>query len=47
MDTQISKIELAKLILELEDPKLIAKIHDLLLNGKSKIRKRLTDNEKE
>jgi hypothetical protein len=47
MDTQTSKIELAKLILELEDPKLIAKIHNLLLNESSKFRKRLTDHEKE
>jgi len=47
MDTQASKIELAKLILELEDPKLINKIHELLLNENSQFRKSLTEHEKE
>ncbi|MEX2477688.1 MAG: hypothetical protein WD357_04575 [Gracilimonas sp.] len=47
MDTQTSKIELAKLILELEDPELINKIHELLLNEGSKFRKSLTEYEKE
>jgi len=47
MDTQTSKIELAKLILELEDPKLINKIHELLLDESSQFRKSLTDYEKE
>ena len=47
MDTQTSKIELAKLILELEDPKLINKIHELLLDEGSKFRKGLTEFEKE
>ncbi len=47
MDTQTSKIELAKLILELEDPKLIQKIHKLLLDEGSRFRKSLTEYEKE
>jgi hypothetical protein len=47
MDTQTSKIELAKLILELEDPKLIKKIHELLLDESSQFRKSLTEHEKE
>lgn len=47
MDTQTSKIELAKLILELEDPKLINKIHELLLDENSQFRKSLTEHEKE
>ncbi len=47
MDTQTSKIELAKLILELEDPKLIKKIHQLLLDESSQFRKSLTEHEKE
>lgn len=47
MDTQTSKIELAKLILELEDPKLIKKIHQLLLDESSGFRKSLTEHEKE
>lgn len=47
MDTQTSKIELAKLILELEDPKLIKKIHQLLLDENSGFRKSLTEHEKE
>jgi len=47
MDTQASKIELAKLILELEDPKLINKIHELLLDENSQFRKSLTEHEKE
>lgn len=47
MDTQTSKIELAKLILELEDPKLIQKIHMLLLDEGSRFRKSLTEYEKE
>ncbi len=47
MDTQTSKIELAKLILELEDPKLINKIHKLLLDESSRFRRSLTEHEKE
>lgn len=47
MDTQTSKIELAKLILELEDPKLINKIHEMLLDESSQFRKSLTGHEKE
>lgn len=47
MDTQTSKIELAKLILELEDPKLINKIRELLLDESSQFRKSLTKHEKE
>ncbi|MCG2589218.1 hypothetical protein [Rhodohalobacter sulfatireducens] len=47
MDPQTSKIELAKLILELEDPKLIKKIHQLLLDENSGFRKSLTELEKE
>jgi len=47
MDNQTSKIELAKLILELEDPKLINKIHELLLDESSQFRKSLTEHEKE
>lgn len=45
MDTQTSKIELAKLILELEDPKLIHKIRELLLDESSRFRKTLTKQE--
>lgn len=47
MDTQTSKIELAKLILELEDPKLINKIHEMLLDESSQFRKSLSEHEKE
>jgi hypothetical protein len=47
MNTQTSKIELAKLILELEDPELINKIHKLLLDESSRFRKSLTEHEKE
>lgn len=47
MDTQTSKIELAKLILELEDPKLINKIREMLLDESSRFRKTLTKEEKE
>lgn len=47
MDTQTSKIELAKLILEIEDPKLINKIHQLLLDESSGFRKSLTEQEQE
>lgn len=47
MDTQATKIELAKLILDLEDPKLIKKIHKLLMDENSSFRKSLTDFEKE
>lgn len=47
MDTQTSKIELAKLILELEDPELINKIHNLLLDENSSFRKSLSEFEKE
>jgi len=47
MDTQASKIELARLILELEDPKLINKIRELLLDESSRFRKSLTEEEKE
>jgi len=47
MDNQTSKIELARLILELEDPKLINKIHELLLDESSQFRKSLTEHEKE
>ena len=47
MDSQTSKIELAKLILELEDPKLINKVHKMLLDECSQFRKSLTDYEKE
>jgi len=47
MDTQTSKIELAKLILELEDPNLINKIYELLLDESSQFRKSLSEHEKE
>lgn len=47
MDTQTSKIELAKLILELEDPQLIEKIHAFLLDESSRFRKSLTEFEQE
>lgn len=46
MDIKTSKIELAKLILELENPKLINKIHHLLLDEKSQFRTNLNENEK-
>ncbi|WP_142455245.1 hypothetical protein [Gracilimonas mengyeensis] len=47
MDSQTSKIEIAKLILELEDPKLINRIHEMILDESSKFRKSLTQHEKE
>jgi len=47
MDTQATKIELAKLILDLDDPKLIQKIHKLLMDESSSFRKSLTEFEKE
>jgi hypothetical protein len=47
MDTQATKIELAKLILDLDDPKLIQKIQKLLMDESSSFRKSLTDYEKE
>lgn len=47
MDTKTSKIELAKLILELENPKLIKKIHALLLDENSQFRKSLHKYEQE
>ena len=47
MDTNNTKIELAKLILDLNDPKLIQKIHKLLKDESSSFRKSLTDEEKE
>jgi len=45
MNTKSAKIELAKLILELENPKLINKIHELLLDENSQFRKSLTVHE--
>lgn len=47
MDIKTSKIELAKLILELENPGLIQKIHEMLLEESSQFRHTLSDNEKE
>jgi hypothetical protein len=47
MDTQATKIELAKLILDLDDPKLIQKIQKLLMDENSSFRKSLTEFEKE
>ena len=47
MDIQTSKIELAKIILELEDPKLINKVHKLLMDENSTFRKSLSEHEKE
>lgn len=47
MDTQTSKIEIAKLILELENPKLLNKIHEMLLDESNKFRKSLTEYERE
>lgn len=47
MDTQTSKVELAKLILELGDPNLINKTHKMLLDKSSQFRKSLTEYEKE
>lgn len=47
MDAQATKIELAKLILDLDDPKLIRKIHKLLMDESSSFRKSLTKFEKE
>ena len=47
MDTKSTKIELAKLILDLDDPKLIQKIHKLLRDESSSFRKSLTEDEKE
>ncbi|MCC5913282.1 MAG: hypothetical protein JJU46_02800 [Balneolaceae bacterium] len=47
MDTKSAKIELAKLILEIEDPSLINKIHQLLMDEASTFRKSLTINEQE
>lgn len=47
MNIKSTKIELAKLILELENPILINKIHELLLDESSQFRKSLTEHEKE
>lgn len=47
MDTKATKIELAKLILDLDDPKLIQKIQKLLMDENSSFRKSLTEFEKE
>lgn len=47
MDTKATKIELAKLILDLDDPKIIKKIHKLLMDESSTFRKSLTEFEKE
>ena len=47
MDTKSTKIELAKLILDLDDPKLIQKIHKLLRDESSSFRKSLTEDELE
>lgn len=47
MDIKTSKIELAKLILELENPELIQKIHEMLLEESSPFRHSLSANEKE
>ncbi|CAN5225381.1 hypothetical protein BH23BAC3_BH23BAC3_25110 [soil metagenome] len=47
MDTLSTKIELAKLILDLDDPRLIQKIRKLLMDESSSFRKSLTEYEKE
>lgn len=47
MDTKATKIELAKLILDLDDPKIIKKIHKLLMDESSSFIKSLTEFEKE
>lgn len=47
MDIQTSKIELAKLILNIENPSIIEKIKDLLKSESSDFAETLTDCEKE
>ncbi len=47
MDIQAMKIELAKLILDLESPSLIQKIKDLLIKESSDFWTTLTETEKE
>jgi len=47
MDLQTSKIELAKLILNIESPNLISKIKDLITKESSDFWLSLTDSEKE
>lgn len=46
MDIQTSKIELAKLILNIENPKLIIKIKDMVTNETSDFWLTLSDSEK-
>ncbi|HBQ58230.1 MAG TPA: hypothetical protein DD671_00985 [Balneolaceae bacterium] len=47
MDIQTTKIELAKLILELESPDLVKKIQDLILSEENEFKHQLTSAEKE
>lgn len=47
MDIQTTKIELAKLVLELESPDLVRKIHELIVSENSEFREQLTLEEKE
>lgn len=47
MDIQSSKIELTKLILNIDDPALIEKIKDLLVRETSDFWSTLTDEQKE
>lgn len=47
MDLQTSKIELAKLILNIESPLLISKLKDLITKETSDFWTTLTDSEKE
>lgn len=46
MDIQSTKIELARLILELENPMLIEKIKDLLIKEASNFQTNLSEQEK-
>ena len=47
MDIQTTKIELAKLILNIDSPKLISKIKDLVTKETSDFWYKLTESEKE
>lgn len=47
MDTNSAKIELVKLIIEIEDPALIQKIQHMLMDESSKFKKSLNTDERD
>ncbi|MDR9417581.1 hypothetical protein [Gracilimonas sp.] len=47
MDIQTTKIELAKLVLELNNPELVKKIHDLIVSEENEFKQKLSSTEKE